>query len=210
MAIQHEVNNFDDVSIIANELTLDGIQIECLTEVTHKSTATISSNPIANGSNIADNAHRNPIELSLTLVVSRAPTEEYQDDTHGAKGDNRPAEFYYSLLKLQDEKKLCDVQTTLLYYSNMYITSISAPETVDDHNSIEFSIDLQEADLVEVQTVVYGKQKPAKAEYTKKASRLNNKGKQVQVQQQPISSTNSDFLNNNYAKGQSYAQQFGF
>lgn len=208
--IQHEVNNFDDISIIASELTLDGIQIECLTGVTHKSTATISSNRIANGSNIADNAHRNPIELSLTIVVSRTPTEEYQDDTHGSIGDNRPAEFYYSLLQLQDEKKLCDVQTALLYYKNMFITNISAPEVVDDNNSIEFSLDLQEADLVEIQTVVYGAQKPTKAEYAKKASRLNNKGRQVQVQQQPITTTNSDFLNNNYAKVQSYAQQFGF
>lgn len=206
--IQHDIYDFDDINLIAPDLTFDDIQIECLTDENHSSRATLSSNPIANGANIADNCHREPIELSLTMVVSRVPIETYEDTTHGESGTNRPAQFYNALVKIQDDKRLIEVQTTLMLYRNMYPTYISAPVTSDDGNSITFNIDLKEANIVETQTVLYGKQKPTKATYTKKASRQNNKGKQIQIEQQP--NTNSDFLNNNYAKGQSYAAQFGF
>lgn len=202
-----EIQQIDDWALVPQKLSMNSVLFEAVMKEDHESTMQISQNPIAYGASITDHSFRDGLKLSLDVVISHFPRTDYEDNTYGYQGDNRPAEFYRELVMLQGMGVLVDAQSSVLVYKNMAIASVKLPRLVDDDNTVIVSIDLQEVKIVNTQTVVYGKQKKPKKSHKKKASKKNNKGASKPTEQ--VGKQNNAFMDDNLSKGKSYENQFG-
>lgn len=197
-----------NVSMLAG--SMDGVNFEAIARENHTATMAISKNPIAYGANITDHSYRENLKLSLDVHVSKNPINDYNDTTHGAKGENRPGNFYQKIVAWQSSGTLVDIQTSLLLYQQMAILSCSAPVEVDDDNNVTFTIELEQPKIVNNQTVVYGKQKTAAKSHTKKASNKNNKGQKVPNKQVEQTSNNYAWVDSQLARAKQYQNNLGF
>lgn len=107
---------------------------------------TVTSAPIETGENVTDHVYNEPLELSMECVISES------DIIRGinplAPTNTTRIEAYETLLDLWKAKAPVDVVAGYEVYSNMLITSISIPRANEDGDSIRFTVNFIQANIL--------------------------------------------------------------
>lgn len=167
------------VQLIQNNNTV--VQLDCSLKENHKRESTPTENPIEDGTNISDHIILKPHELELTGFISDTPIgdakgliTELATSTISsllppvgvvaaagasalfsalANSSSPSVAAYGQLLQLQANGLPVDVYTSLMRYSNMWITSISVPRDPDNGQGLMFTVNLKQLIIVAPQTV---------------------------------------------------------
>jgi hypothetical protein len=154
------------------------ISIECTIDETHSKESTPTSFPVENGSTINDHIIQKPFGLTIHGIITDTPLSDIQgavttgvasalSGTLGVVagvaagslfsaltgGGSKSGAAYKQLVALQAAGQPFDVVTTLNRYSNMFISSLSAPRNAQTGNALEFTLQLVQLLLVTPQTV---------------------------------------------------------
>lgn len=122
--------------------------IDAFITETHKSDVTLTQFPVEFGANITDHAVLEPLKLSLEGIVSNSTPlifgAEFRVPT-GLDGSkfSRSTNAYLSLLRLQQQRELIDVQTGLVLYKNMLLQSLTIDRSRTTADSLFFSAKLE-------------------------------------------------------------------
>ena len=114
---------------------------------------TVTSAPIETGENVTDHVYNEPLELSMECIISdsdvvrsfkRLATVDSLEQVPTAR-----IEAYETLLDLWKARSPIDVVAGFEVYSNMLVTSISIPRSNDDGDSIRFSVNFIQANILQ-------------------------------------------------------------
>lgn len=100
-------------------------------KATIKNDATLFRHPLEDGTEITDHSIFNPVEISLTAILS----------------GNQYRNVYQQIKQAFRDRSQLIVQTRADSYSNMYISGMPHDETPDAYDAIIVSIQLQEAEF---------------------------------------------------------------
>jgi len=158
------------------------ILLDARIDENHNFTNEVTSMPVEDGFDITDNIKEKPFQLSMTGFVSDSPIGG-SEIRLGAGDTPYSDEAYDLLLKMFEDKQLVSVQTSLVRYDNMAITSCNIPRDKDTGESITFSMNLQQVRIVENEfTTVANNAKDVNGKSKGVADRNDpkrNKGKQT-------------------------------
>lgn len=152
---------------ITNKSKIGGISIDgSIREVTTR-TMRISSNPIEDGSNIADHVIREPIRVVIEGVITDTPmglaafTDGSASTIGGvvdsisgifgkstSSGDTRSRQAYKELVSLLEKKELLEIVTKLETYDNLIFESITVNQDKTTAKSVFFLAYFSEALVV--------------------------------------------------------------
>lgn len=141
----------------------------------HSRKATVTDNEVEDGVVVSDHIKLSPKSLSITGQISDAPVsilglgvssddilgaaDDFADGDKGAfeglvKNSRRtPTEAWKYLEQLWENRTPFSIVTGLQRYENMVITSLSAPRSSKDGNSLMFTGELRQIVIVESATV---------------------------------------------------------
>jgi hypothetical protein len=158
------------------------ITIECTIDETHAKESTPTSFPVENGTTVNDHIIQKPFSLTLHGIITDTPLSFTKSSaiTTGVSaaipstlgvigtaagaaagalfsaltgGGSLSGAAYKQLVSLQAAGQPFDVVTTLNRYSNMWISSLSAPRSAQTGNALEFTLQLVQLLLVTPLTV---------------------------------------------------------
>jgi hypothetical protein len=151
------------------------LTLDVLISETHNRTASITENPIEDGSIISDHIINEPYKLSIEGYVSNSHPSILSFLNIFSFEDKAKAAFD-TLEELFENKELITVVTNLKVYNDMAIENLEIPKTVEDGDSLRFSMDLKEIRKVENLTVSIPVTKlGAKSSLTQGRKRLGRK-----------------------------------
>ncbi len=133
------------------------IELDVTVEETHNVATRVTTNPVQNGAEVANNAINDPIRLSVVGGVTNTPLLTQVGNFggsvagitglfSGSKGriGTRVQSAYEALLTLQREQILITVDTGLRSYTNMILTNISTTTTNKTQEGAIFNIEFTE------------------------------------------------------------------
>lgn len=157
------------------------IQLDASIKEEHTRESPATQFPTENGSSVSDHIILKPFALSITGIISDTPIGSAQQlltevtttlasslippvgviaASAGfalfsalSKSKSPSVAAYGQLLQLQANSQPFDVLTTLYRYSNMWITSISAPRDSETGKALLFTVKLEQLLLVSPQSV---------------------------------------------------------
>lgn len=110
-----------------------------LNEVSTQS-VTVTSNPVEDGSNIADNAIDNPDEITIDGLITNTPADII--DALTAFG-TRAEDTFEDLQTLLKNKETVTVSTTARVLADMFITRLSRTRTPNVGEAVQCSVTLR-------------------------------------------------------------------
>jgi hypothetical protein len=147
----------------------------------------VTSDPIASGSPVNDHAYDEQVQLALTVVVSNVPPsnvlngksigQHEQDgdvlkDPYIIPGFTRSQAALARLDEIRTAHELCNVQTGLRYFPNMFLTNIRYSTTTGKSEVLEAELSFVGLNLTRVLVKSYPPRKDVK---TTKAASLAKK-----------------------------------
>jgi hypothetical protein len=130
-------------SISKTGTSAGGIDFDCFVSETHNRSADLTKFPIEDGSIISDHVVNNPIELTINGLKSAIGMTLYDiklPDSH--------ITAFEKINILMDDKELVRVVTSLKVYENMHISSFSVPRNKETANTLDFTMTLVQAKIV--------------------------------------------------------------
>lgn len=151
-------------------------------EEQHESELQVTDNPVESGVTVSDHAFMLPRRCTIVAGVTDTPLHLTQNDPY-INGVSRSKEAYRLLLELQESAEPFDVQTGLKLYQNMVCTSIRTTGDKETENSLPFTAELREVQIVTTQTVTYPPRKTGATH--QQASKAKAKGEQQGTEKTP-------------------------
>lgn len=112
----------------------------------HSANLTVTQHPVQSGASISDHAFMEPDEVSIEIGMT--------DVASGSSdGSSRSVNAYTQLRAIMELREPVTLITRLKTYSDMIITSISAPDDVKTMNALRASIYFHRLHIVSVSTV---------------------------------------------------------
>ena len=133
------------------------LQFDCVVTESHLLTTQVTSSPVQNGSDVANNAINDPTELTIVGVVTDTPflnllssvdnsvvgiTGTSENITDFAQSRSQAATSH--LIAVKNKRELLTVDTALLRYNNMLLTSISTETNKDTFLAPIFTLTFKE------------------------------------------------------------------
>lgn len=163
------------VQILLNNKTV--IELDCSVSEKHGQESPPTEFPVENGQTISDHIVIKPIELELQGIISNAPLDGLANRITGAlltgisavapspavlgpgaagfallpllsRAEDRTITIYQQLLDLQTARFPVDVLTSLKFYRNMWITSLSVPRDAKSGQALFFTLKFKQLLLV--------------------------------------------------------------
>ena len=132
------------------------ISFDAVVTEKHSEDATITDQPIENGSSVSDHAFSKPRKLTLRAIVSNAFLGDPTGDLFSQNGTRTRAQNAWDMLRqLKNQFIPFDIVTGLLVYSNMVIEKLSTEQDVKTSSSLVVDIDTREVVIVTPQAVSY-------------------------------------------------------
>lgn len=125
--------------------TIGNISIDVFVEEEHTKEATVTSNPVEDGSIASDHISLEPDSLNIEGFIGAAPLEG---------GASRVLDIDQALTALLDSKELVTIVTGLRVYDDMAITSYKVTRNKEQGQSLPFSLSATKLRKVTAQTVV--------------------------------------------------------
>lgn len=122
---------------------LINIEFDVITTERHKWGASITSNPVEDGSFVADHVGLTPDSLDITAVISNASLERWKGEFleklfNIFDGESNIQKAFDQLRKLLESRQPVVIYTRYRCYTDMVLTSLSIPRTKDSGDAIEF------------------------------------------------------------------------
>ena len=143
------------------------IEFDATISEKHTQDATLTEHAIGRGGHVSDHIRTAPQELSFAVAVSNIPhTLSPRGRALSFDGSEpRPRQAYETMLSLMRAAQLMDVVCGLTDYSNVVITSVSAPQNVDADDVVVIDVSMREVRIATTQTVAARpRQRRARAE----------------------------------------------
>ena len=110
----------------------------------HRLTVTVTRHPVQDGASISDHAYKEPDEVMLDIGMSDAMADTLKGHSVNA---------YKTLCAMMELRQPVKLVTRLKTYTDMVITSISAPDDVKTMNGLRATIIFSKVELVKAKTV---------------------------------------------------------
>lgn len=142
--------------VIKPKRSINGITADVTIEEVGTDEVAITQHPVEKTADITDHAY--PLPARLQVRVGWSPSGSggggYPFGEIPSLGDPVPMQtIYEQFLAFKDARTLMVVQTGKRLYDNMLIRSISLVTNTDTENALFLSMELQQVNLVETQTV---------------------------------------------------------
>ena len=130
----------------ARYVDFDGFFIDATPTEQHSFDSVITTNPIEDGSLVADHVRLLPDKISYTCIVSDTPI--------GVIADLRPEgavpsqDAYAKLKKIRVDKKPITIKDSLDVFENMMIKGLSIPRSAATANALEFTVSFEQLEFV--------------------------------------------------------------
>lgn len=161
---------------------MGGLVFDAVFEEQHNSDLQVTDNPVETGVVVSDHAFMLPLRCTIIAGVTDTPLRTPSDDAF-VNGVSRSKEAFRLLQELQKAAEPFDVQTGLRLYQNMVCLSVRATGDKASENSVSFTAELREIQIVTTETVTYP---PRKAGATRQqASKTKAKGEQQGTEKTP-------------------------
>jgi hypothetical protein len=113
-----------------------GVTLDATISEEHHYTARVTSYPIEDGRIISDHIVNEPETIQITGVVTDTPLSILSFF-------NRSIDAFNRLIQIHQNKEIITVVTGIKVYTNMVMTSLQIPRSVQTGQSLTFVIDLQ-------------------------------------------------------------------
>lgn len=135
---------------------LDGYLIDCVLTESHKLTASATKYPTESGSKLSDNIQNEPREVTIEGIVSDTPignVATVRSSTTAAAGtslDFLPSdEALAKLESLYESREPVPIDSTLLRYENMALTSLEITVDQQTGHALNFTATFQQIKIVD-------------------------------------------------------------
>lgn len=118
------------------QASIAGVVLDAVVEEDHSYTARVSSFPIENNDTISDHIVNDPENLQISGVVSDTPLSFLAPF-------NRSVNAFQALIEVYNRKERVTVVTGIKIYTDMVMTSLQIPRSVQTGQSLTFNISLQ-------------------------------------------------------------------
>lgn len=125
------------------------IHIDAATTVTPYFRNTVTSHPTEGGNNVSDHVYRQNTTIEVQGIITNYPIRDAVD-----AGPNRVREQYRRLVRLKENREFLSLRTELQVFEQCVITAMSFPRTAKVGDSLQFSITLEQVQVVEPEVVV--------------------------------------------------------
>lgn len=120
------------------------MEFDMVTSEQHRWGAAVTSNPVEDGSDVADHIKVNPDTLEITGVISNASLSRWKGQfieraLNILDRESNVQRAFDRLRKLLENKQPVTVYTRYKTYPNMVLTSLSIPRSKDNGDAIEFT-----------------------------------------------------------------------
>jgi hypothetical protein len=182
--------------------SLEGVQLDAILSETHNNNVRITKNPVELGADITDHAVIESKRLTMVAQVSDTPLGtaalgEIVDTTNGlfgtATSDNltRSEAAYNSLVTIMELREPIKVQTKLVDYPNMIITSINTNRDKDTSRIVRMNITLEEVLITESQVVKLESRQLEEGSPREQGTSAESKGRQEVITPSSTTSTSA-------------------
>lgn len=149
------------------------IDLDVTMDEAHEWQNDVTTNPVENGSPIADHIQSMPDKLRITGMISDSSISDAVikqfSGIDGTQFLTRVQTAFDVLRKLKEDRKLITVYTKYKVYTDMAITSLSIPRNNQTGDSIQFSIEFVHVRIVNTQTTMMASVNPKKTAKTGKS-----------------------------------------
>jgi hypothetical protein len=138
---------------------VNAIEFDVVVSEAHDAEVEVTEHPVEQGANITDHARVKAEAVTLDALVSNTPLadslrlENGQPKEFPWQAPGRAQDIYLQLRDLKDARQLVTVATQRGTYTNMVITRLSVPVTVETGEALRFTITLKQVRLVSTSTV---------------------------------------------------------
>ncbi len=126
------------------------LALDCTVTETHTSTSTVTEHPVESGANITDHIRPDPVQLSITGIVSDTPIGSKQVQravsVGGATGFGRAA--WAKLDSIRVSAKPVKVVTRDKIYESMALVSLSVPKEAKTGGALYFTAQFKQVRIV--------------------------------------------------------------
>jgi len=145
------------------------LTLDACTSQSHGRESTVTDHPVEDGADISDHIRPEAKRLSITGVVSATPIkgalEVLAEALSAALTGGRTTKAFDRLEKAMADRELVTVETSLMVYKDMAITSVTMPREVETGGDFVFSMELRQIRYATSETVIVpadalGKPKP--------------------------------------------------
>lgn len=175
--------NSIEVNNSFNPTNIGGFIFDAVLKEEHEQQVEITENPIEFGAPINDHMYLKARTINMEVAVSDNPMGDKYDNNFGEKNTNRNGTAYKKFIELAASGEPFDVQTQLLLYRHMQITSIGTVTDSPNYRGQSFTVQLKQLNLTNTEEVFYKKPKKTSGTTAKKSAAKTTLGK---VQPQPV------------------------
>lgn len=149
------------------------VSLDCTVSETHNATATVTDHPVESGSTITDHIRPEPLQLTITGIVSNTPigTKKLQivsSEIGRIRADDTVLGHAETAAKKLEEIRLSakpvKVVTRLRTYENMAMLSLSIPRDAKTGNALNFTMQFKQIRIVTNRTTRVVTAKSSKAQ----------------------------------------------
>lgn len=108
----------------------------------------VATSPIEGGALVTDHVQRQPVVLTVDVVLTDNPDGGFEDFTSARR--DRYKDLYGQILAVARTREPFDFVTSLRFYPSMVFTSIGAPRTKDTGSSLICSLVMREIEIATV------------------------------------------------------------
>lgn len=128
-------------------------EVDAVLSETHTFSREVTTNPVEDGSPIADHIINQPVELEIQAIVTDQPIKSLIETAQGAAasllgGARHTPECFSALVLFSQNKAFLDVYTDYTQYDNMVIQNITITRSPEDGEALIFTISMLQVEVV--------------------------------------------------------------
>lgn len=141
--------------LIYVKTNIAGYFFDAVMDVQHTHSSKITSHPVQSGANISDHVYNEPVEVTMTIIMSDVMAGIIKGQFIGTH--SRSISAYNMLRELQKQRIPFQITTRLEVYQNMIIETLSVPDDVKTLYGLEVKVSMKQILMVNVKTIKISK-----------------------------------------------------
>jgi hypothetical protein len=174
---------------IRTQKSLAGVELDAVISETHNNNISLTKNPVELGTDITDHAIIEPKKISIVAQVSDTPLGtaalgEIVDSVTGFFGTStsqnltRSTAAYNAIKEIVEQREPIEVQTKLVLYTNMLITSLNITQDKDSSRVALMNITLEEVLITSSEIIQFDPDDLLEGQVREQASSAQKRGRQ--------------------------------
>lgn len=131
----------------------DGYAVDAVLSAGHDAESEVTDFPTESGGAFTDHIQNRPIEATFEVIVTDAPMGEVAALREGLS-ITASQDAYLTFTSIRDARLPITIEAPLATYDNMALLNLSIPQTVEDGESIRFSVTFKQIEVVKVERSV--------------------------------------------------------